>query len=149
MKVVLLKDVLNFGKKNDIREVKDGYGRNFLIKNKLAEILTPPVEKKIKSEKEKHEKIAIKLNEQAELLKKNVKNLNLILKIRSGESGQTFGSITPLKIADELKKYGINLNKEQILTKPIKIPGEYRIKIRLHNNLEAELSISIEKEKTK
>ncbi|MEK7197986.1 MAG: 50S ribosomal protein L9, partial [Patescibacteria group bacterium] len=116
MKIVLIKDVPNLGKKGDTKDVKDGYGRNFLVINKLAEILTPTILKNLKLEKEKEEKISIELKKRVELLKEKIKNLNLVFKLKVGKSGEAFGSVTPLKIQNELKKQGINLEKEQILT---------------------------------
>lgn len=143
MKVALLKDVPNLGKKGDIKDVKDGYGRNFLLRNKLAEILTPPVEKSLKLERERQDKAAVVLKENAELLQEKIQNLNLVFEIKVGESGRAFGSVTPLKIINELKKQGINLEKEQIPAKPIKTLGESKIKIKLHPDVEASLNILI------
>lgn len=143
MKVVLLKDVPSLGKRGDTKDVKDGYGRNFLIRNKLAEILTPSVDKALKYEHEKQEKDAIALKERSESLKKKIQNLNLIFEIKVGEKGRAFGSITPSKILSELKKQGISLGKEQIPAKPIKTMGDSKIKIKLHPDIEAILSISV------
>lgn len=143
MKVALLKDAPNLGKKGDIKDVKDGYGRNFLLRNKLAEILTPSTEKILKSEHEKQEKAAAALRESSELLKKKIQNLNLEFEIKVGESGRAFGSVTPLKIINELKKQGINLEKEQILAKPIKTLGNSKIKIKLYPDIEAYLNILV------
>ncbi|MEK7087425.1 MAG: 50S ribosomal protein L9 [Patescibacteria group bacterium] len=147
MKVVLIKDVPNLGKKGDTKDVKDGYGRNFLVINKLAEILTPTILKNLKLEKEKEEKISVELKKRAELLKEKIKNLNLVFKVKVGKLGEAFGSVTPLKIQNELKKQGINLEKEQILTNPIKTLGTSKIKIKLNQDFESYLIVSIEPEK--
>lgn len=143
MRIVLLKDILNLGKKGDIKDVSDGYGRNFLLRNKSAEILTPSTEKILKLEREKQEKAAVALKESSELLKKKIQNLNLVFEVKVGELGRTFGSITPLKILNELKKQGINLEKEQILANPIKTLGNSKIKIKLHPDVEASLNILV------
>lgn len=147
MKVALIKDVQNLGKKGDIKDVADGYGRNFLILNKLAEILTPAILKTLESEKEHTEKLSAELKERAKSLKEKIENLHVVFKVKAGKSGEAFGSVTPLKIRSELKKQGIDLQKEQILTKPIKTLGAGKIKIKLHPNTEAYLNILIEKEK--
>lgn len=147
MKVALIKDVQNLGKKGDVKDVADGYGRNFLIKNKLAEILTPAILKTLESEKEHTKKLSAELKKQAESLKEKIKDLNVVFKVKTGKSGEAFGSVTPLKIQSELKKQGIDLEKEQILTKPIKTLGESKIKIKLHPDIETHLNILIEKEK--
>lgn len=149
MKVALIKDIPNLGKKGDIKDVSDGYGRNFLLRNKLADILTPSIEKKIKSEHEKQNRIDASLKEQSELLKKKIQNLNLIFEINVGKSNRAFGSITPSKIINELKKYEINLEKEQISAKPIKTLGNSLIKVKLYPGIEAFLNISIRPESDK
>ncbi|MBI5079563.1 50S ribosomal protein L9 [Candidatus Wolfebacteria bacterium] len=144
MKVALLKDVPNLGKKGDIKEVSDGYGRNFLIKNKFAEILTPQIAEKLKAEKERKEKSAANLKSQSLALKEKIENLKLVLKTKMGSSGKIFGSITPAQILAELEKNGVKLQKEQILTKPIKTSGEHEVKIKLPQETEAQLKIVIE-----
>ena len=144
MRVVLLKDVPDLGKKGDVKDVSDGYGRNFLIRNKLVEILTPQVAKRLEIEREKEEKTAIALKNQALALKEKIEKLKLVLKTKIGESGQVFGSITPTKILAELEKNGIKLEKGQLLSKPIKTLGESKIKIKLPQGIEAELKIIIE-----
>lgn len=144
MRVILLKDVPDLGERGDIKDVSDGYGRNFLIRNKLVEILTPQVAKRLEIEREKEEKTAIALKNQTLTLKEKIEKLKLVLKIKIGERGQVFGSITPTKILAELKKNGIKLAKDQVLSKPIKTLGESKIKIKLPQEIEAELKIIIE-----
>ena len=144
MRVVLLKDVPDLGKKGDVKDVSDGYGRNFLIRNKLVEILTPQVAKRLEIEREKEEKTALALKKQTLTLKEKIEKLKLVLKTKIGESGQVFGSITPTKILAELEKNGIKLEKSQLLSKPIKTLGESKIKIKLPQGIEAELKIIIE-----
>jgi len=144
MRIVLLKDVPNLGKKGDLKDVSDGYGRNFLIKNKLAEILTPQIEKRLAIERLIEEKATAALKNQALALKEKIENLKLVLKTKIGESGQIFGSITPTNILAELGKNGVKLEKNQILSKPIKTLGEHKIKIKLPPGIEAELKIIIE-----
>ena len=144
MRIVLLKDVPDLGKKGDIKDVSDGYGRNFLIRNKSVEILTPQLARRLEIEKEKEEKIAIALKSQTLALKEKIEKLKLVLKTKIGESGQVFGSVTPTKILAELEKNGIKLEKDQVLSKPIKTLGESKIKIKLPQEIEAELQIIIE-----
>ena len=144
MRVALLKDVPDLGKKGDIKDVSDGYGRNFLIRNRLVEILTPQVAKRLEQEREKEEKTAAALKNQTLVLKEKIEKLKLVLKTKIGESGQVFGSVTPTKILAELEKNGIKLEKDQLLSKPIKTLGESKIKIKLPQEIEVELKIIIE-----
>ena len=144
MRIVLLQDVKNLGEKGNIKDVKDGYGRNFLLRKNLAKILTLEIENQLKFKKEKREKDTIKLKSQTEILKENIEKLKLTIKTKIGKTGQVFGSITPIKIANELEKRGIKLQKEQILSSPIKTLGEHKIKIKLPQRIEAKLTIIIE-----
>lgn len=144
MRIVLLKDVPDLGKTGDIKDVSDGYGRNFLIRNKSAEILTPQAAKRLEIEREHEEKTAMTLKNQTLALKEKLEKLKLVLKTKIGESGQVFGSITPTKILAELEKNGIKLEKDQVLSKPIKTLGENKIKIKLPQGIDAELQIIIE-----
>ena len=144
MRVILLKDLPNLGKKGDVKDVSDGYGRNFLIRNKLVKILTPQTARKLEQEREKEEKTATALKNQTLALKEKIEKLKLVLKTKIGESGRVFGSITPTKILAELEKNGIKLEKSQVLSKPIKTLGENKIKIKLPQGMEAELKIIIE-----
>ncbi len=148
MKIVLLKDVPNLGKMGDIKEVKDGYGRNFLVRNGLAKLLTPQLEKQAVIMKEGQEKIAGELKQKSLALKENIEKLKLLFKTKIGKTGKIFGSITPIKIITELKQKGINIEKSQILTEPIKIMGEHKIKIKLPQNIEAVLNVTIETEES-
>ncbi len=143
MRVILLQDIDGLGKKGDIKDVSDGYGRNFLIRKRLVEILTPEIENRIKLGKDKREKDTIKLKSQTATLKENIEKLKLVIKTKIGKAGQVFGSITALKIANELERQGIDLQKEQILSSPIKTLGEHKIKIKLPQGIGAEFAIII------
>ncbi|MFH1392869.1 MAG: 50S ribosomal protein L9 [Patescibacteria group bacterium] len=144
MKVALLKDVPDLGERGNIKDVSDGYGRNFLIRNKLAEILTSQVAKRLDMEKNRQEKIAADLKKSATDLKEKIEKIKLTLKAKIGESGKIFGSVTPADLLVELKKNNIKIEKSQILSKPIKTLGEHKIKIKLPQGMEAELQIVIE-----
>ena len=147
MKVVLLKDVPNLGKKGDIKEVKDGYGRNFLLRNRLVEILTPHLEKQAILTKEKQEKVAAESKQKVLFLKEQIEKAILIFTVKTGKTGKAFGSITPVKIVAELKKIGIGIEKEQVSMELLKAIGEHLIKIKLPQSIEARLNIKIETEK--
>jgi len=144
MRIALLKDVPNLGKNGDIKDVSDGYGRNFLVKNRLAEILTPQVAKRLDAEKNRQETTAAELKKSAATLKEQIEKIKLVLKAKIGESGQMFGSVTPADLSAELEKNNIKIEKNQILSKPLKTLGEHKIKIKLPQGMEAELQLVIE-----
>lgn len=144
MKVVLLKDVANVGKKLEVKEVKNGYARNFLIEKGLAKPATKEVITWVEMQKE----IATKKSE--EDLKKSqekasgLEGQEVDLSVKVGDENQLFESITSQKIADKLKEIGFEVKKNQIiLEKPIKELGEYPVKIKFEHNLEVEITVII------
>lgn len=145
MKVVLLQDVKGLGKKDSIVEVNDGYARNYLIPRKLAVPLTEGLEKHIKEKKEaeqkKKEKEVLAAKELADKLGKS----QIVIKVKAGESGKLFGSITNKEIADEIKKQlGIDIDKKKIeLEDPIKQIGSYEVSIRLYQGILAKLKVHV------
>ena len=148
MKVILLKDVEKLGKKGEIKEIADGYGRNFLIPNELAILATKDQIVKLEELKEieskKSEEELVKFQELATQLN----GLELEISAKVSEEEKLFGAITNVQIVEKLKEQGISVDKEQIKLKdPIKEIGEYEINIQLPHNLEAKIKIIIVKEK--
>ena len=145
MKVILLKDVKKQGKKDDIIEVKDGYG-NYLINNKLAVLATKGSSKVLKFKKEKaalEENLLIK---DCEDIKKKLESMTLNFKVNTGKNGQVFGQISTKQISDELKKKGFDIDKRKIkLDVPINTLGTTNVKILLHKKVEATLKIHLQK----
>ena len=107
MKVALLQDVPDLGKRGETKEVNDGYGRNFLIRNKLAEILTPDLARKLEQEKNRREKTLSAIKNNQSVLKEKIENLRLIIKMQAGETGKTFGSVPLAKKKSTLQKKNI------------------------------------------
>ena len=148
MRVILLQDIENVGKKYEIKEVKNGYARNFLIPNGLVKQTTKESLKWVKVQKE----IEIKKSEEA--LKKvqemasAVDGQEISISVKIGEEGQLFESITDQKIFEKLKELGFEIKKSQIdLPEPIKELGEFPVKIKFEQNLEAEIKVIIVEEK--
>lgn len=143
MQVILLKNIPGLGKMGDIKNTADGYARNFLFRKQLAKPVSHQVLNQIKTEKIYNEKRIEKEKNTAETAKSNVKKINLIFKVKVTDSGQPFGSITQKMIIDELAKHGLVFKKEQIDTKPIKTLGNKKIKVKISQNIEADLNISV------
>ena len=148
MRVILLQDIENVGKKYEIKEVKNGYARNFLIPNGLVKQTTKESLKWVKVQKE----IEIKKSEEA--LKKvqemasAVDGQEISISVKIGEEGQLFESITDQKIFEKLKELGFEIKKSQIdLPEPIKELGEFPVKIKFEHNLETEIKVIIVEEK--
>lgn len=144
MKIILLKDVPKFGKKGDIKEASDGYARNFLFARNLAKPATDSALAALRQEAASAYAQKDKEREQFTALVKKIESRLLIFKLKIGERGKSFGSITPQKIKNELEKNGILVEKEWIeLSGPIKSGGEHMVSIAFPHGVKAALRISI------
>lgn len=146
MKVIFIKDLKKVAKKGEIKEVKDGYAENFLIKNKYAVQYT---EKNIAVIKEENKQKAIedeKLTEEAEKVKKEIEKLTLVFKVKTGEHDKVFGSISPKQIKEELLKKGYSIDKKQFnLTSSMQSLGFHKVEIVLYKDIKAELKVQLVK----
>ncbi len=146
MKLILNKDAVNLGEEGDICEVADGYGRNYLIPQKIAvpynrhnlEILN---QKKNAIEKRKEQKRL-----EARGMKEKLEQEELVLVMPVGDKGKLYGSVTNSTIVEELAKKGIQLEKKRVDVPDgmIKVVGEYTIKVKLYETENAELRLKIE-----
>ena len=129
MKVILLSDIKNVGKKDEILNANDGYARNFLFPKKLAVEATPDNLKKLKDKKdsEAHKKELDK--QKAKEVADQINKLELVLKVKAGENGKIFGGITSKEISEELKKQNnIEVDKKKIvLSETIKTLGRFSV----------------------
>lgn len=144
MKVVLLKDIKGTGKKGEVKEVADGYAKNFLIKNGYAKKANQEAlnENNLQKESLAYHKEMEK--QQALALGEKMKGIKIILPIKCGENGKTFGSITSKEIAEQLKNQGFDIDKRKIeLAEPIKLVGSYDIQIKLHQEVSVKVSLEI------
>ncbi len=146
MQVILKKDVQNIGEVGDLVNVKDGYARNYLIPNSLAEIATKGAlaqrERNIARIKAKAEK----LHQEALAAKEEIEKIGLIsLSAKAGESGKLFGTITTKKLAEELlAKCGMEIDKKSIiLDNPINHIGNFVMTIKLSSKVKAQLNVEV------
>ena len=150
MKVILLEDVESLGKKYEIKEVKDGYARNFLLPQKLVKAATKQALKWLADQKEIIEKEAEEDLKKAQELASSLDGLEISVVVKVGEAGQMFESINSQKISEKLKEMGFEVKKSQIvLENPIKELGEFPVNINLDHNLEAEIKAIVTAEETK
>ena len=144
MEVILIDDVFELGKRGTVVRVADGYGRNYLIPKKLAIPSTPGNKKMIEQQRLVMAKKEAKYQEEAELLTQELTQLHLMISRKSGETGTLFGSVTSKDIADLLKTTGVQMDRRKIvLHQPIKNIGNYKIEVRPHSEVTAELLLSV------
>lgn len=147
MKVILLQNVENVGKKYEVKEVKNGYARNFLIGKGLAKPATKEALEWLNAQKEIFEKKAEDVLKKAQDVATEIDGVEIIIPVKIGEEGQLFESINAQKILEKLKETGFEVKKNQIeLSKPIKELGEFPVKIKLEHNLEAEIRVIVSEE---
>lgn len=144
MKVILLQDVKGLGKRGDLKEVAEGYARNFLFSKKLAEIATESVVKKAVATKSKQvEKNQMDL-EKTQALASSIEGMSITI-FSKEKNGKLFGSVQPKDIVSALKKEGIDISEKAItLENHLKEVGEYEIVIKLDHAIETSLAVIIE-----
>lgn len=146
MKVILVKDVPNVGRKNEVKDVSDGFARNFLLARNLAKPATENALKALAGQKILEERESSEEYQRYKSLVEKLKSLTLTFKVKIGEKGRAFGSVTAVKVRDALKKQGMEVEKEWILLEDsIKTSGERKVKIKLPHNFTAEIKIIVEK----
>ncbi|MBD5458980.1 MAG: 50S ribosomal protein L9 [Lachnospiraceae bacterium] len=148
MKVILLQDVKSLGKKGEIVEVSDGYARNFVLPKKLGVEANSKNMNDLKLQKANEEKIAKEQLEAAQELAKVLATKEVVVKMKSGEGGKAFGSISSKEIAEEAKKQcGLELDKKKIqLPEAIKALGAYEVNVKLHTKVTGKLKVKVVEE---
>ena len=145
MKVIVLQDVKGLGKEGDVVEVSDGYGRNFLLKKKLAKESSVANLNEVKLKqgaRAEHEKRAY---EAALELKEKLDGKTFTLKMKSGEGGKLYGAVTNQDVADELKKNGFEIEKKQVvIDSAIKNIGTCGVRVKLHPKVSASINVNVE-----
>ncbi|MBO4785336.1 MAG: 50S ribosomal protein L9 [Lachnospiraceae bacterium] len=148
MKVILLQDVKPHGKKGDVVEINDGYARNYILPKKLGVEANAANANDLKLQKANQEKIAAKQLADAKEMAAKLEQIKVVLKIKTGEGGKTFGSITAKEIAAELKKqHNLDIDKKKIVVAdPIKSVGSFTVTVKLHTQVSASLSVNVDSE---
>jgi len=147
MRIILLQDVEKIGKKHEVKEVADGFARNFLIPKGLAKPATKEALAWLETQKEIEGKKAEEDLKKIQELASAIDDREITIPVKMGEQDQLFESINSQKISEKLKETGFDVKKNQIdLPEPIKELGEFPVKIKFDHNLEAEIRVIITKE---
>ena len=147
MKIILLEDVENIGRKGEIKEVKNGLARNFLIPKKLAIIATSGNIKTAQDQLQSQKNKDVKILDDAREIGTRLENLQISIPVKVGEEDKLFGSVTSQNISDLLNEKGFEISKKDIvLDDPIKSLGNFDIPIKLHPELTVNIKLDVVKE---
>lgn len=145
MKIILLEDVKSLGKKGEIVDVSDGYARNYVLPKKLGVEANSKNRNDLKLQKANADKVAKEQLEAAKELAGLLETKEVTVKMKSGEGGRAFGSVSSKEIAQEAKKQcGLELDKKKIqLPEPIKALGVYEVGVKLHPKVTGTLKVKV------
>lgn len=144
MKVVLLSDVKGTGKKGELVNVSDGYGRNYLFPRGLAREATAQVMNELKGAAEAKQRRAELEKEKAAGIAASVDGKTLKFTAKSGQGGKLFGAVTSKEVADELKRsFHVDVDKKKILLEDIKAYGTYTCELKLYNGVSAKVYVAV------
>ena len=147
MKVLLIKDVYKLGRAGDIKKVADGYGRNFLLPQKMAVLATPGALKQVEKIRSQAEIRRTEQNSELKDLSNQINGLTLVFAAKAGETGKLYGSITTQDIANAIQeKSRYEVKKQQIDMQPIRNLGEFIAHVRLTMDLVPEVKVIVHRE---
>jgi large subunit ribosomal protein L9 len=147
MKVLLLQDVEDLGEAGQIVQVKNGYGRNYLIPNGLVRLATTSVVKAWEEERRQKSRKLAKKQEDAENLAKEIESIDLVLRAKVGEENRIFGTITAQNIVDGLASHGVTVERRQVqIEDEIRVLGVYTATLKIHPEVDCELKFRVEPE---
>ena len=143
MYVILIQDVENLGYKNDIVKVRDGYGRNYLIPNRLAIIASDTNRKQLAENMKQQAKKMAQIKADAEALAQKLETIMLRIEQKANENGKIFGAVTAIQIAEALQALELNVDRKLISVPEVKETGEYAAVARLHKDVKAEIKFTV------
>lgn len=147
MKVLLLKDVYKLGRAGDVKRVADGYGRNYLLPQNLAVLATPGALKQVEHIRTQAAATRAALNQEMGGVAEQLAKVVLTFPAKAGETGKLYGSITPQMIADAIQeKVGVEIDRRQLDSQPIRTLGEHQVHIRLTVDLIPVVNVIVHRE---
>jgi large subunit ribosomal protein L9 len=150
MKVLLKRDVTKLGKAGVVKNVADGYGRNYLIPQGLAALATPGALKQAETLARAEQKRQAALASEASSLAEQLAQISVSFKMRAGEAGKLYGSVTSQNIVDEVKRVsGLDVDRRKVeLREPIRALGAHKVAVRLASELAPEITVNVVREDT-
>jgi large subunit ribosomal protein L9 len=147
MEVILREDIENLGTRGQVVKVAPGYARNFLLPKRLAVTATGSNKKIVEQERQAHLRKEVKLKVDAEDLSKLITGVSVTITQKAGDNDQLFGSVTSKDIAEALAAKNFTIDRRKIqLDDPIRQLGEYKVPVKLHKDVTAEVTVVVAKE---
>jgi len=147
MEVILREDIERLGNRGQVVKVADGYARNFLLPKRLAVAATDANRKIVEQERQAHLRREAKQKTEAEDLSKLLAGVTVTIVQKAGENDQLFGSVTSKDVADALAQKNFTIDRKKVhLEEPIKQLGEFKVPVRLHKDVTAEVTVQVVKE---
>ncbi|MFC4873977.1 50S ribosomal protein L9 [Negadavirga shengliensis] len=144
MEVILKTDIKGLGYKNDLVDVKPGYGRNYLIPQGFAVLATPSNKKILEENIKQAAHKADKIKKEAEAIAEKLEKVSLEIKAKIGESGKIFGKVTTLQLSDALAEKGIDVDRKKIsISQPVTSAGDFEAEIDLHREVKTNVKFSV------
>lgn len=145
MKIILLKDVKNMGKKGDVLEASDGYARNYLFPRKLAQEATQENLHIVNLKKENERRIKLEETEAAQKIADLMRNKELVIKTKVGENGRLFGAITNKDVTELINKtFNTEFDKKKVLVNTIKLVGSYDVEVKIYPEISTKLKVTVQ-----
>jgi large subunit ribosomal protein L9 len=144
VKVILKRDVKGLGREGDLKDVKDGYARNFLLPSGAVVLADKGAVANWERHRDQREDRDRQVRAEAEATAERLRTLRLVIGVKAGERGRLFGAVTAHQIADHIHREGIELDRHALhLREPIKALGEHRVDVRLMPGVEASLTVEV------
>ncbi|WP_018336356.1 MULTISPECIES: 50S ribosomal protein L9 [Butyricimonas] len=143
MEIILLTDIANLGHKDDIVDVKQGYGRNYLIPQGYAILATPSARKVVAENLRQRAHKEAKLKAEAEELAAQLAEVKLTIGAKTSSTGKIFGSVNSIMISESLKEKGFDIDRKKIMLKDVKEVGTYTALIKLHREVKVDVEFEV------
>lgn len=143
MEIILLTDIANLGHKDDIVDVKQGYGRNYLIPQGYAILATPSARKVVAENLRQRAHKEAKLKAEAEEIAAQLAEVKLTIGAKTSSTGKIFGSVNSIMISESLKEKGFDIDRKKIMLKDVKEIGTYTVLIKLHREVKVDVEFEV------
>ena len=143
MEIILLTDIANLGHKDDIVDVKQGYGRNYLIPQGYAILVTPSARKVVAENLRQRAHKEAKLKAEAEEIAAQLAEVKLTIGAKTSSTGKIFGSVNSIMISESLKEKGFDIDRKKIMLKDVKEIGTYTALIKLHREVKVDVEFEV------